>query len=256
MIPKVIHYCWFGRNPKSEIIQKCIESWKENCPGYEIIEWNEDNFDVNAIAYTKDAYADKRWAFVSDYARLWVVYHHGGIYMDTDVILKQSLDKLLQYDCWFAQDDIRYVNTGLGFGAEKENELIGKILEKRAERAYDLTICNSIDTPIIRNYLNIKQSRDSQLCGNTYIVGMLEYPNYARHLETNSWKDTEWKDFASSRRGKNWKLKCFVRNPKLINWLERNGETKISKLYIFCAYDLLDNGPVYFIKRTFNKKKK
>lgn len=257
MIPKVIHYCWFGGNSKSEIIEKCIASWKEKCPDYEIIEWNEDNFDVNAIAYTRDAYADKRWAFVADYARLWVIYHYGGIYMDTDVILKQSLDELLKYDCWFAQDDIRYVDTGLGFGAVKENELIGEILAKRAKREYNLTICNAIDTPIIREYLEIRQSRDSQVSkNNTYIVGMLEYPRYARHLETNSWKNTEWKDFANSRRGKNWKLKCFVRNPNLINWLERNGETKVSRLYVFCAYDLLDNGLVYFIKRAAGKIKK
>lgn len=256
MIPKVIHYCWFGRNPKSEIIQKCIESWKEFCPDYEIIEWNEDNFDVNVIGYTRDAYADGRWAFVSDYARLWAVYHYGGIYMDTDVMLKKSLDELLKYECWFAQDDIRYVNTGLGFGAEKGNELLGMILKKREGRSYDLTICNAIDTPVIRDYLGIRQSRDSQLCNNTYIVGMTEYSSYASHLETNSWKDKEWKDFANSRRGKNWKLKYFVRNPELINWLERNGETKLSKLYVFCAYDLLDNGPGYFVRRTISKIQK
>ncbi len=78
MIPKVIHYCWFGGNPKPDIIQQCIESWMKYCPDYEIIEWNESNFDVNCIPYTAQAYADKKWAFVSDYARLAIVYNYGG----------------------------------------------------------------------------------------------------------------------------------------------------------------------------------
>ncbi len=78
MIPKVIHYCWFGGNPKSEIIKQCIESWKKYCPDYEIKEWNEENFDVNCIQYVKDAYEAKKWAFVSDYARLAIIYKMGG----------------------------------------------------------------------------------------------------------------------------------------------------------------------------------
>ena len=86
-IPKVIHYCWFGGNPKSEIILKCISSWKKFCPEYQIVEWNEQNFDVNAIPFMRDAYRAKKWAFVSDVARLKILYEHGGIYMDTDVEL-------------------------------------------------------------------------------------------------------------------------------------------------------------------------
>ncbi len=78
MIPKIIHYCWFGGNKKSDIIEKCIESWKEYCPNYQIIEWNEKNFDVNCNSYVKDAYEAKKWAFVSDYARLYAVYKMGG----------------------------------------------------------------------------------------------------------------------------------------------------------------------------------
>lgn len=78
MIPKTIHYCWFGGNPKPELVCRCIESWKRFCPDYEIIEWNENNFDVNCIPYVRDAYAVKKWAFVSDYARLKVVFERGG----------------------------------------------------------------------------------------------------------------------------------------------------------------------------------
>ena len=85
MIPKVIHYCWFGRNSLPESARKCIASWKQFLPGYEIKEWNEDNFDVNCIPYIKQAYEAGKFAFVSDYARFWVLYNHGGIYFDTDV---------------------------------------------------------------------------------------------------------------------------------------------------------------------------
>ena len=85
MIPKIIHYCWFGRGPLPELAQKCIASWKKYLPDYEIKEWNEDNFDVNIIPYTAEAYKAKKYAFVSDYARFWILYQYGGIYFDTDV---------------------------------------------------------------------------------------------------------------------------------------------------------------------------
>lgn len=85
MIPKVIHYCWFGRNPLPKSALKCIASWRFFFPDYEIKEWNEDNFDVNIIKYTQDAYNAKKYAFVSDYARIWILYNYGGIYFDTDV---------------------------------------------------------------------------------------------------------------------------------------------------------------------------
>ena len=95
MIPKVIHYCWFGRNPLPPLAIKCIESWKKYLPDYEIKEWNEDNFDVNIIPYTKEAYAAKKYAFVSDYARFWILYKYGGLYFDTDVELIKPLDEIV-----------------------------------------------------------------------------------------------------------------------------------------------------------------
>ena len=95
MIPKVIHYCWFGGNPLPDEAKRCIDSWKKYCPDYKIIEWNESNYDVNSNEYMKAAYNEKKWAFVSDYARVDVVYRYGGIYMDTDVELIKPLDKFL-----------------------------------------------------------------------------------------------------------------------------------------------------------------
>ena len=94
MIPKVIHYCWFGNNPLPFEVKKCIDSWKKICPDYEIKRWDETNFDVYQNDFIKSAYGSKAWAFVSDYARLKIVYDEGGIYLDTDVELKKSLDEL------------------------------------------------------------------------------------------------------------------------------------------------------------------
>ena len=97
MIPKTIHYCWFGYGEKPKLAKKCIESWKRFCPDYEIIEWNENNIDVNMNAYTKMCYEQNRYAFLSDYVRLLVVNIHGGIYFDTDVEVVKSFDDLLGY---------------------------------------------------------------------------------------------------------------------------------------------------------------
>ena len=95
MIPKIIHYCWFGGNPLDKLGQKCLDSWKQYFPDYEIKEWNETNFDVNCCQYIKEAYAAKKWAFVSDYARFKILYEQGGVYFDTDVEVIKPFDDIL-----------------------------------------------------------------------------------------------------------------------------------------------------------------
>ncbi len=96
MIPKVIHYCWFGNNPLPPLAIKCIDSWKRYLPDYEIKRWDESNFDYNAIAYTRDAYKERKYAFVSDYARFWILYHQGGLYFDTDVEIIKTMDDIIE----------------------------------------------------------------------------------------------------------------------------------------------------------------
>lgn len=131
MIPKKIHYCWFGGKPLPNDVKKCIESWKKYAPDYEIIEWNESNFDVSAHPFMKSAYEAKAWAFVSDYARLKVVYENGGIYFDTDVELVKNPDFLLDCNCYIGtQQNGMYCTTGLGFGAEKHSEVVQAMLQK------------------------------------------------------------------------------------------------------------------------------
>ena len=124
MIPKIIHYCWFGGAPLTEAAKDCIDSWRRYCPDYEIIEWNESNFDVAQNDYCREAYEEKKWAFVSDYARLWVIYEHGGIYMDTDVEVVRPLDSLLNHKAFMGSENDRSVSIGT-FGAEKKNSVVG-----------------------------------------------------------------------------------------------------------------------------------
>lgn len=127
MIPRVIHYCWFGKGEKPLIVRKCIQSWKEVLPDYEIVEWNEDNFDVTKSAYVKEAYDMKKYAFVSDVARLEALYQYGGFYMDTDVEVLKSFEPLLRYECILGFEEANYIATSF-MGAKKGNLLIKEFL--------------------------------------------------------------------------------------------------------------------------------
>lgn len=122
-IPKVIHYAWFGRGKKSETIKKCIESWRNILPDYKIIEWNEDNFDINKYKYVKEAYESKKYAYVSDVLRLYVLYNYGGIYMDTDVEVVKSLDCFLENEGFSGFESDKRIPTGI-MAAKKNNRWI------------------------------------------------------------------------------------------------------------------------------------
>lgn len=130
MIPKIIHYCWFGHNEKPRLAKKCIASWKKICPDYQVIEWNENNFNVDKYPYAKFCYDTKKWAFLSDFVRLVVFYENGGIYFDTDVEVIKLLDDLLKYESFYGFEDVDYVATGLGFGAEKNSKTVKAIMDE------------------------------------------------------------------------------------------------------------------------------
>lgn len=118
MIPKKIHYCWFGGNPLPEDAKRYIESWKKYCPDYEIIEWNEQTFDVNAVPYVREALESKKWAFITDYVRLWAIYNYGGIYMDTDVEVLKPLDQFLKHHAFSGFECSCAIPTGIMAGEQ------------------------------------------------------------------------------------------------------------------------------------------
>lgn len=127
-IEKKIHCCWFSNEVKPKKYQECIDSWKRYCPGYEIIEWNSTNYDISKNSYMKQAFEKKQWAFVSDYARLDLVYTNGGLYFDMDVEVLRSIDNLLNCDAFFSMDDTLCIDLGSGFGAKRNHPLIKKLL--------------------------------------------------------------------------------------------------------------------------------
>ena len=171
MIQKVIHYCWFGGNPLPKFAKKCIASWRKHCPDYKIVEWNEKNYDVTKNKYMYDAFLAKKWAFVSDYARIDIIYNFGGIYLDTDVELIKPLDKFLnmsmfcgweERDAILDHNNISYensINFGLGFGAVKGHPILKEILELYDKiNFYDengkmnLMACPHYQTMILKKY--------------------------------------------------------------------------------------------------------
>lgn len=195
-IPKVIHYCWFGRGEKSELIQKCIESWKKYCPEYEIIEWNEDNFDVNFCPYAAKAYREKRYGFLSDVARLEIIYNRGGIYLDTDVELINPIDELLVYNAWFGYGTDTEINTGSGFGAEMNHPVVKKLLENYLsfDDKKDYQVCSVLDTQVFKAmFPDFAANHDvRQFWDDVIIIDNIWH--YVIHHYTNTWmtKRQKW----------------------------------------------------------------
>lgn len=145
LIPPKIHYCWFGGNPLPESAQKCIATWKRYCPDYEIVEWNESNFDVNCCEYVSEAYEAKKWAFVSDVARLHALVNHGGIYLDTDVELVKPLDDILSYEAVSGFESKSRIGTAL-MACMKGHPLFTEFLDEyrdshflNKDSSYDIT---------------------------------------------------------------------------------------------------------------------
>ena len=171
MIPKIIHYCWFGGNEKPQLAQKCIESWKVKCPDYQIIEWNEKNFDIDQHPYLRWCHDNKKWAFLSDFARLLIIQQQGGIYFDTDVELLKSPDELLTYEAFYGFENNNNVATGLGFGSEKKHQIINEMVDEYLklqideEGKYPLIVCPELNTkPLINNGLKLNGQRQN-ICG-------------------------------------------------------------------------------------------
>lgn len=186
MIPKIIHYCWFGGNPLPESALKCIESWKKYLPDYEIKQWDEDNFDINAIEYIKDAYKEKKYAFVSDYARFWILYNFGGLYFDTDVEIIKPMNDIIEAGPFFGAEidgnlkkgTFPKIAPGLCIGAEEAMPLFKTILEKYADLNFygeDGTFNKYTMIPLVTDLLiaaGMKTGKDIQ-----HVAGIDLYPS-------------------------------------------------------------------------------
>lgn len=206
-IPKVIHYCWFGKGEMPKLAKKCIKSWKKYCPDYKIICHNEDNFDLTQNRYLNEAYKAGKWAFVSDYARLKIIYDNGGIYLDTDVELIKPIDDLLLNKGFMGFDEKGIVATGLGFGAEKGNKIVLEFLKDYdnipfvlPDGSYDLTPCPDRNTVALtrlgmdinntnQTFMDITFLPDEYLCPMNYYTGKktITENTYSIHHYSASW---------------------------------------------------------------------
>lgn len=176
MIPKIIHCFWFGENSLSPLAEKCIDSWRKNCPDYEIKFWNEQNYDVSKNNYMLQTYNAQKYGFTVDFARLDVVYTYGGIYLDTDVELMKSLDSFLNDGCFMGFETQKTVALGLGFGAEAGNETILELMKAYDDMNFilpdgslNLRPSPGIQTEVLKR-LGMKQNGEEQtICNNCHI---------------------------------------------------------------------------------------
>ena len=259
MIPNIIHYCWFGGNPLSELAQKCIASWKKYCPDCEIREWNESNFDVNCCDYVKEAYAAKKWAFVSDYARFAILYQYGGLYFDTDVELIKPIDDILRKGAFMGFETDLFkdktgevvgsriglaTNPGLGLATNPGLGFYKELLDGYATRHFientgtlnlttiveyttDLLIIHGMEqTNGIQHIADIWLYPKEYFCPLDYETGILKITDNTRSIHHYS---ATWKTEKEKRIHKN--VQIILKNaPK---YLGMRGAQELTRIYTF-----------------------
>lgn len=264
MIPKIVHYCWFGKNPKPKIVEDCIKSWKKHLPDYEIIEWNEDNFDVFQNEFVTTAYQNKKWAFVSDFARAKALYEHGGFYMDTDMEVKNTLNDFLHHRavCGF---EIKGIPYSAFWGVEKGHILAKKIMTHYTNSEYKEEPNTAIFSRMLVSDFGANPDKDEYqelkegiaLYPSTYFS--LDLPiNYVTHHFSGSWHDS-WTEERNT-------YKEMVNMYGVLNALlaENHSKEKIKNVVynhkILEIDDILDKIPTKYIfnyiLRKISRKKK
>lgn len=225
VIPKIIHYCWFGGNALPESAKKCIASWKKYLPDYQIKEWNEDNFDVNSIPYTHQAYEAKKYAFVSDYARFWILYKYGGLYFDTDVEIIKPMDDIIERGPFMGievkanEGEYPQVAPGLGLGATPDHNLYKILLDKYTTLRF-LNEDGSLNQKTIVKYnTEVLQEQGLQPSNDLQVVaGVWIYPaDYFNPLDslTGKLKLTE------NTRSIHWYMNSWSDSSAFRQWLSR-----------------------------------
>lgn len=238
MIPKIIHYCWFGGTPLPKPAEKCIESWRKFLPDYEIKEWNESNFDINVCDYVREAYEAKKWAFVSDYARFWILYRYGGLYFDTDVELIKPIDDIIAKGPFMGLEPQTLVQVapGLGLGANPGLGLYKEILDKyniryfkKNDGSFDFTTVVTFVTDILKGHGFIEINKIQEVsgikiyptdyfCPKNYDTGEMTINANTRsiHHFSASWQD-EQDHYALVLRKKLLKVLPFTFSKSLAN---------------------------------------
>lgn len=197
MIPKKIHYVWVGNQEKPKEVQRCIKTWKKKFKDFEIIEWNEKSFDINSNLYTKSAYEAKKWAFVSDYIRLYALDKMGGIYLDTDVIAVDNIETILNDRAFIGFENDKYVSAAI-MGSEKGHPFIRKMMEYYKEvedkKSFSFEDNNSLlVTNVLKKDYNLLLNNHEQLldeCIRVYPDGILSNPSKNSktiHIFTGTW---------------------------------------------------------------------
>lgn len=189
MIPKIINYVWLGRGEKSELIKKCMNSWREHLPDYTFKEWNEDNFDLNYNKFVRQSYDAKKYAFTSDVIRLFALYTEGGLYLDTDVMVYKSLDEFLSCPAFTGFESLGYPVCAT-MGAEKGNPIIKEFLDYYNDRDFDTKTNTVIMSEILEKHGIDRYKNEIQII-NDFTIYPKEYFNdakgYTEHLFNGSW---------------------------------------------------------------------
>lgn len=213
MIPRTIHYCWFGKGNKPELTKKCIKSWEYFMPDYKIIEWNEDNFDVNKCIFTKEAYEKKKWAFVSDFVRMYALKKYGGIYLDTDVEVLKSFNPLLNSEAFFGFESKEFLCTAV-IGAASECKVINDLIKYYTNSNFITdegalqTLPNPYKVTDILEKYGLKRNGKRQTIDNMEIYPQIYFsPNnlsliwkqasknsYAVHYFDQSWRTEDYRN--------------------------------------------------------------
>lgn len=259
MIPKIIHYCWFGGNPLPPLAERCIASWKKFCPEYEIKEWSESNYDVHKIPYISQAYHAKKYAFVSDYARFDILYEYGGVYFDTDVEVIKPIDELLQQGPFAGIERPGALNAGLGIASRQREPLYKEILDSYKSEVFiksngelDLTTVVERVSNIFKNHgfkedNIIQQVEDITIypvdffCPKDYVTGTINITGntYTIHHYDGSWASNAQHSYERQR--------AF-----LIKFCGL-GVGKILSILPFCVWQIKDNGVNGFLKKIIKK---
>lgn len=263
MIPKIIHYCWFGGNPLPELALRCIESWRKFLPNYEIKEWNENNYDVRKIPYISQAYDAEKYAFVSDYARFDILYEYGGIYFDTDVEVIRPLDTIIEKGAFAGVEFPGKLAAGLGIASPAASSVYKEILNSYENSSFlkkdgtmDLTTVVERVSDIFHKHgltnkneiqyvANVTIYPVEYFCPKDYITGEVKITKntYTIHHYDGSWLDI----FA--QKTKQFRYQIFSIG------INKSVSKIIYRTYVFilrCKYHGIKKSFQYYIHRVKN----